>query len=105
MQNLAGPLAEWTLSPTAVHLPDPVRVPVSVIVPVRNEARNLRACLESLCGVGEIYVVDSGSTDETSQIAHSFGARVVQFQYQGGWPKKRQWALDTLPLSYDWVLL
>jgi glycosyltransferase involved in cell wall biosynthesis len=76
-----------------------------VIVPVRNEARNLPACLESLHGVGEVYVVDSGSTDETSQIAHSFGAHVVQFHYHGGWPKKRQWALDTLPLSYDWVLL
>jgi len=35
----------------------------------------------------------------------SFGATVVQFHYAGGWPKKRQWALDTLPLAYDWILL
>jgi glycosyltransferase involved in cell wall biosynthesis len=105
MQNLAGPFAEWAQSPPAVHSPDPARLPVSVIVPVRNEAPNLAACLESLRGVGEVYVVDSGSTDETSQIACSFGARVVQFRYRGGWPKKRQWALDSLPLNYDWVLL
>lgn len=91
--------------PRAVHSPDLVRLPVSVIVPVRNEARNLPACLESLRGVGEVYVVDSASTDETSQVARSFGAEVVQFHYQGGWPKKRQWALDTLPLTSDWVLL
>src|SRR5262249_14591145 len=26
-------------------------------------------------------------------------------RYEGGWPKKRQWALDTLPLNYEWVLL
>ena len=30
---------------------------------------------------------------------------VVQFHYAGGWPKKRQWAMDTLPLAYDWVFL
>jgi len=80
-------------------------LPVSVIVPVRNEAHNLRRCLESLKGVGEIYVVDSQSSDGTPEIAREFGARVIQFYYQGGWPKKRQWALDTLPLRYDWVLL
>ena len=62
-------------------------------------------CLESLRGAGEIYVVDSGSTDETVDIARSFDAKVVQFHYHGGWPKKRQWAMDTLPLAYDWILL
>ena len=30
---------------------------------------------------------------------------MVQFHYAGGWPKKRQWAMDTLPLAYDWVFL
>lgn len=80
-------------------------LPVTVIVPVRNEAHNLGRCLESLKGVGEVYVVDSQSTDETGAIARSFGAEVVQFHYAGGWPKKRQWAMDTLSLAYDWILL
>jgi glycosyltransferase involved in cell wall biosynthesis len=65
----------------------------------------LRRCLESLRGAGEIFVVDSQSSDRTAEIARSLGAQVSQFHYQGGWPKKRQWALDTLPLSYEWVLL
>jgi hypothetical protein len=83
-----------------------VRVlPVSVIVPVRNEARNLPRCLESLAGFGEVYVIDSQSTDGTIPIAQVHGAKVVQFHYAGGWPKKRQWAMNTLPLAYDWVLL
>lgn len=82
-----------------------VTLPVSVIVPVRNEAHNLTRCLESLQGAGEIYVVDSQSSDGTADIARSFGAQVIQFHYRGGWPKKRQWALDTLPLNYEWVLL
>jgi glycosyltransferase involved in cell wall biosynthesis len=80
-------------------------LPVSVIVPARNEARNLPHCLESLTDFGEVYVIDSQSTDDTSAIAQSYGAKVVQFYYAGGWPKKRQWAMDTLPLAYDWVLL
>ena len=80
-------------------------LPVSVIVPVRNEAHNLPRCLESLQGMGEIYVVDSQSSDETAEIARSFGAKVVQFHYRGGWPKKRQWAMDTLPLVHDWIFL
>ena len=82
-----------------------VSLPVSVIIPVRNEAQNLSRCLASLRGVGEIYVVDSGSTDETAEIARAFGAKVVQFHYHGGWPKKRQWAMDRLPLAYDWIFL
>jgi glycosyltransferase involved in cell wall biosynthesis len=82
-----------------------VSLPVSVIVPARNEAHNLPRCLESLRGVGEVYVIDSHSTDETADIARSFGAKVVQFHYRGGWPKKRQWAMDTLPLAYTWVFL
>jgi len=50
-------------------------------------------------------VVDSQSTDSTVEIARAFGAEVVQFHYHGGWPKKRQWALDSLSLQNDWVLL
>jgi glycosyltransferase involved in cell wall biosynthesis len=80
-------------------------LPVSVIIPVRNEARNLPRCLESLATVGEVYVIDSQSSDDTIAIAQAHGAKVVQFHYAGGWPKKRQWAMDTLPLAYDWILL
>ena len=83
----------------------PLSLPVSVIVPARNEAGNLPRCLESLRGVGEVYVIDSQSSDDTAEIARSFGAHVVQFHYAGGWPKKRQWAMDTLPLANDWVIL
>jgi len=82
-----------------------VLLPVTIIVPTKNEARNLPRCLESLRGVGEIYVIDSQSNDQTIQIAQSYGARVVQFHYQGGWPKKRQWALESLPLAHDWIFL
>ena len=83
----------------------PNRIPVTVIIPTRNEARHVSRCLEAARLCAEIYVVDSESTDETVEIAHTFGAKVVQFHYAGGWPKKRQWALDSLPIENDWVLL
>ena len=81
------------------------KLPLSVIVAARNEEKNLSRCLEALRNVGEVYVIDSQSTDATPEIARSFGAKVVQFHYQGGWPKKRQWAIENLPLAYDWILL
>ena len=80
-------------------------LPISVIVPIRNEARNLPRCLESLAVAGEVYVIDSQSTDSSAAIADSYGAKIVQFHYRGGWPKKRQWAMDTLPFAFDWILL
>lgn len=93
--------AESVVTPSAVG----TRLAISVIVPVRNEAHNLPRCLKALRNFGEVYVIDSHSTDETVRIAESFGARVAQFNYQGGWPKKRQWAMDTLPIANDWILL
>ena len=80
-------------------------LPVSVIIPARNEAHNLPRCLAALKNVGEVYLIDSQSSDDTARIAESHGAKVIQFHYRGGWPKKRQWAMDTLSLAYDWILL
>jgi glycosyltransferase involved in cell wall biosynthesis len=91
------------------YLSDPLPanhgLPVSVVIAVRNEAHNLRRCLEALRGWGEVWVIDSHSTDGTVEIAEASGAKTHQFDYQGGWPKKRQWALDSLPLAYDWIML
>jgi len=81
------------------------KLPVSVIVATRNEEKNLPRCLEALRDVGEVYVIDSGSTDTTPEIARSYGAKLVQFHYQGGWPKKRQWAIENLPFVFDWIFL
>jgi glycosyltransferase involved in cell wall biosynthesis len=80
-------------------------IPVTVIIPARNEAQNLPRCLGALRDFSEVYVIDSQSTDETVEIARSHRAKVVQFHYRGSWPKKRQWAMDTLPIANDWILL
>lgn len=81
------------------------RVPVSVVVPVRNEEANLQRCLPALSWADEVFVVDSQSTDRTVAVAESLGAQVVQFRFNGTYPKKKNWALDNLPFRNDWVLI
>lgn len=82
------------------------KLPISVLIPTRNEARNLGRCLAPLKNwADEIVVVDSQSTDGTIQTAEAAGAHVLQFRYTGGWPKKRQWALDTFAWRNEWILL
>ena len=51
-----------------------------------------------------ILVVDSGSTDETKQIAHELGAEVLNFEWDGKFPKKRNWILRNYDFKTEWVL-
>lgn len=81
------------------------RVPVSVIVPIKNEAENLARCLKSVQWADEIFAVDSQSTDDSAKIAEALGAKVVQFQFSGTWPKKKNWALENLPFQNEWVFI
>ncbi|MGC8642106.1 MAG: glycosyltransferase family 2 protein [Isosphaeraceae bacterium] len=81
------------------------KTPISVIVPVKNEEENLSRCLAALTWADEVFVVDSQSDDRTVEIADQHGATVVQFYFNGVYPKKKNWALENLPLRNDWVLI
>ncbi len=81
------------------------RVHVSMIVPIRNEAENLPRCLASIAWADEVFVVDSQSTDGSIAIAEAAGAQVVQFQFNGTWPKKKNWALENLPFRHEWIFI
>jgi glycosyltransferase involved in cell wall biosynthesis len=81
------------------------KVPVSVFVPIKNEAANLPRCLDSVKWADEIFVVDSQSTDRSIEIAREHGAQVVQFHFNGTWPKKKNWALENLPFRNEWVFI
>ena len=80
------------------------KIAVSVVVPVRNEEANLAACLDCLSEFSEVLVVDSGSKDRTREIAAEYGASVVHFEWNGQYPKKRNWTLLNHDLANDWVL-
>jgi glycosyltransferase involved in cell wall biosynthesis len=81
------------------------KLPVSVLIPARNEEANLPACLESVARADEVFVVDSQSSDRSVEISESLGANVVQFQFNGRWPKKKNWSLENLPFRNEWVLI
>src|SRR5579883_2195816 len=77
-------------------------VPISAVILTLNEELNLEACLDSLAGWTDVFVVDSGSTDRTREIALRFGARFVEHRFVSHTEQWR-WALENLPLG-DWVL-
>ncbi len=79
-------------------------LPVTVIIPVKNEAVNLLRCLERLSAFEQIVVVDSGSSDATCELAREAGAEVLQFEWNGQFPKKRNWVLQNYDFKTDWVL-
>ncbi len=84
----------WTRPPT---------VPVSVVVPVKNEGEISRAAWSRSGWASEMFVVDSGAP--TGRGARRIdGGAVVQFQ-NGPGPKKKNWALEKLPFRHQWVLL
>jgi glycosyltransferase involved in cell wall biosynthesis len=80
-------------------------VPLTVLVPAKNEEKMLPGALASVKWADEVYVIDSHSEDATSEIAARYGAKVAQFDYPGHGPKKKTWAIENLPLQNDWILV
>src|SRR5438034_8490091 len=81
------------------------RTPLSVLVPVKNEAANLGDCVVSISFADEIVVIDSGSIDDTQAIADRAGAQIVQFAWNGKLPRKKNWALENVCWRHEWVLI
>lgn len=77
-------------------------IPLSVVLITLNAGHQLEACLSSVSDwADEIIVVDSGSTDNTIEIAKPFGAKVIQQEWLGFGPQK-QFAIEQA--KNDWVL-
>jgi glycosyltransferase involved in cell wall biosynthesis len=81
------------------------KLPVTVLVFTLNEEKNLPDALTSVQWAAAVVVVDSHSSDRTADIAAAAGAKVVQFDYSGHGPKKKNWSLRNLQIDHDWVFL
>tara|TARA_Y100000589_G_scaffold295274_1_gene301580 strand:+ start:13788 stop:14624 length:837 start_codon:yes stop_codon:yes gene_type:complete len=78
---------------------------IDVLIITKDEEVNLPYCLRALQGwTNRIFVVDSGSTDRTRTIAEELGAEVFEHAWEG-YAAQKNWALDTLPLEADWILI
>ncbi len=97
------------------------KLPISVLIPAKNEEINLPDCLKSVAKAEQIILVDSQSEDRSVEIAKEYGAEVIQFYYPGTGPKKKNWSLEHLDpdnenrdprvkatgcyFRHDWVLI
>jgi glycosyltransferase involved in cell wall biosynthesis len=61
-------------------------------------------CINSARLCKQIIVLDSLSTDATKDIVIKEQIELIQFDWNGEYPKKRQWALDNLELNNEWIL-
>lgn len=78
---------------------------IDVMIISYNEALNLPHCLQALQGwTNNIFVIDSGSTDGTQDIARSMNAQVVHHAWEG-YARQKNWGLRNLPLKGDWILI
>jgi glycosyltransferase involved in cell wall biosynthesis len=91
-------------SDLAAPTPGTAKVPVTVVIPAKNEANNLPRCLDHLGWADEVVIVDSCSNDQTRAIAEAYGVRVIDFTWDGKWPKKRNWTLRHADLKHEWIL-
>jgi glycosyltransferase involved in cell wall biosynthesis len=76
-------------------------LPVSLCVITRDAAAQLADCLASASFAGEIVVVDSGSRDDTVEIARRSGARVLERAWEGFGAQKN---FAVANAAHDWVL-
>ena len=74
---------------------------MSAIVITLNESESIARCLRSLAWADEVVVVDSGSTDNTCELAKGLGARVLEHPWRG-YGQQKNYANSQA--KYDWVL-
>lgn len=79
------------------------KVPVSVCIIAKNEEKHIENCLKQLLPYGmEIVVVDTGSTDNTKQIAKKYSSHVYEFEWTDNFSAARNFAASKA--SYNWIL-
>ncbi len=75
--------------------------PLSVVIITLNEADKLEACLQSVDFANEILIVDSGSSDDTLEIANNHQARIIKQEWLG-YGKQKRFAAEQA--AHDWIL-
>lgn len=75
-----------------------------VVILTHNEALHIERCLDAVKGFARAcYLVDSGSTDGTVEMAETKGATVLRRKWKN-YADQFQWALDTIETDADWIM-
>jgi glycosyltransferase involved in cell wall biosynthesis len=75
---------------------------ISILVLTLNEENNLPGCLDSVKWSDDIHVLDSYSSDRTTEIAKEYGAK-VWFRKFDSFSQHQNWALENIAFKYPWV--
>ncbi len=76
---------------------------ITVLILTKNEEKNIEKCIESAKLIAErIVVIDSGSTDNTVELAKNCGAETLYHEWVGH-AKQFNWALDNCNITTEWV--
>lgn len=80
------------------------RLPITVVIPVRDESPALSRLLPRLRRFARVIVVESSANETSATIAEQHGADFKVFTWTGGYPKKRAWAARTSGIETEWLL-
>ncbi len=78
---------------------------LSIAIPTYNEENHIRECISAIGNdfAEDIFVIDSFSDDQTTEIAESLGAKIIKFKWNGRFPKKRNWFLANYKIKTKWI--
>ena len=77
---------------------------ITALILTFNEQKHIGRCLRSLQGIADqIIVVDSGSTDRTTELCNEMGAEVLHHTWHN-YSTQFNWGLDNAEIRGDWVL-
>ena len=85
-------------SPAGAH------IPLTILIMTRNETKKIEPCLKAIANFAPVVIVDTGGDPAMQKMAEKYGARFVAYEWNGRYPKKRQWALEALELDHNWIL-
>ena len=79
---------------------------LTIAIPIKNEEKNLDRCIQSIGTdfAKHIEIIDSNSTDQSLKIAEANGITIINFDWNGSFPKKRNWYLRNHLPKTKWVL-
>lgn len=78
---------------------------ISVIILTFNEEMHIERCINSVKSItDQIFIVDSFSSDNTTNLAQKFNARVYQNKWENNHAKQFNWALENLPIKTIWIM-
>jgi glycosyltransferase involved in cell wall biosynthesis len=76
---------------------------ISIVIPTLDEELHVVRAVNSASSLGQVYVLDSGSSDRTRELAEEAGAKVSEHAWSG-YATQKNWALANLGIESEWVL-